>query len=354
MPDENKDANVLSRTIASTATMKLANLPLLDLFYTPLEERFERITRLARRALDVPVAAITLINADTQWFKSVSGWVVSELPRSRSLCNLTLEKNDLNVIADMACDPRTADHPLVVSAPRFRFYGGHPLTDTSGLLGGTFCVFDVKPRHLSKAECQCLGDLAALAQREIADDQLRSVHASLTAKLSVARREAMIDPLTRLWNRRGATMLLESAVQRADRHAAPLGLALLDLDNFKQVNDTFGHHIGDEVLRRIGARLVASVRSEDLICRMGGDEFLLLVADADAETAATVAERVRRAINETPVPTRDRAIAMTASVGFTVREPRDEASVEALLERADDALLQAKGGGRNRVKRHRS
>ena len=329
--------------------MKLANLPLLDLFYTPLEERFERITRIARRALDVPVAAITLISAEKQWFKSVSGWSITELPRARSLCKLTLESNELQVIPDTWADPRTAKHPLVVSAPMFRFYGGHPLTDASGLQAGTFCVFDVKPRELSKAERQCLGDLAALAQRELADDHLRSAHASLTSKLSVARREAMMDPLTRLWNRRGAMVMLESALQRADRSNGPLGLALLDLDNFKTVNDTFGHQTGDEVLRRIAGRLVACVRSDDFICRIGGDEFLILVADADSTTTAAVTERVRRAITETPIATREGAVSMTASVGFTVRHPGEEATVDRLLESADRALMHSKSSGRNRV-----
>ena len=343
------DANLLSRTIASTATMKLANLPMLDLFYTPLEERFERITRIARRALDVPVAGITLINAEKQWFKSVSGWAVTELPRKHSLCRLTLESNDMQVIPDTWADPRPARHPLVLSPPMFRFYGGHPLTDPSGLLAGTFCVFDVKPRELSKAERQCLADLAALAQRELVDDHLRNAHASLTSKLSVARREAMMDPLTQLWNRRGAMLMLESALQRADRSNSSLGLALLDLDNFKTVNDTLGHQTGDEVLRRVAGRLVGCVRGDDFTCRIGGDEFLILVVDGDSKTTAAVTERVRRSITETPIATRSSAVSMTASVGFTVREPREDVTVDQLLDRADRALMQSKSSGRNRV-----
>lgn len=343
------DSTELSRTIASTATIKLANLPMTDLFYTPLEERFERITRIARRALEMPVAAITLMNSEKQWFKSVSGWAVSELPRSRSLCNWTLDANALHIIRDTKADPRTVKHPLVTAAPRFRFYAGCPLADTHGLVAGTFCVYDIKPRNFSNADAQCLLDLAAMAQREMVDDHLRSAHASLTAKLSVARREAMMDPLTRLWNRRGAMLLLESAFQRADRHKTSLGLALLDLDNFKYVNDTFGHQVGDEVLRKIGGRLVSGVRNDDATCRIGGDEFLMLIEDADESTAAHVTERVREAITESPIPTRDRSISMTASVGFTIRKPGDKLSAEQLLERADQALMRSKSEGRNRV-----
>src|SRR5690606_13682419 len=163
MLQQGNDPAPLSKTIASTATIKLAHPPMLDLFYTPLEERFERITRIARQALKVPVAAITLLNAEKQWFKSASGWAIAELPADVSLCRLTLEQNGLQVIPDTKSDPRTAQHPLVVSKPKFRFYAGHPLADGSGLVAGTFCVFDVKPRHLSEAERKCMQDLAALA-----------------------------------------------------------------------------------------------------------------------------------------------------------------------------------------------
>jgi diguanylate cyclase (GGDEF)-like protein len=344
----------LSKTIASTATLKLAHLPMLDLFYTPLEERFERITRLTRRALNMPVAAITLLNSEKQWFKSVSGWAVTELSLEQSLCTRTIESEELVEIADMRADPRTAQHPLVVSPPRFRAYAGFPLIDGDGVAAGTLCVFDVKPHSLSRADKQCLADLAAITQRELADDHLRSVHAALTAKLSIARREAMMDPLTRLWNRRGAMMLLESMFQDADRRNATLALALLDLDSFKQVNDKLGHHIGDEVLRKIGARLVNGVRSGDVACRLGGDEFLLLMVDSDSVAAHKISERVRRIVMETPIPTRDGAVPMTASVGFVLRQPGDAASIEALLERADQALMASKNDGRNRVRMARA
>ncbi len=343
-------AAALSSTIASTATMRLAHLPMFDMLYTPLEERFERITRLARRALGMPVAAITLMNAEKQWFKSVSGWAVSELPRESSLCSLTVEENGLVAIADTRSDPRTADHPLVVSAPRFRAYAGVPLSDDEGFTAGTLCVFDVKPHALSKLDRQSLADLAALTQRELVDDHLRTVHASLTSKLSLARREAMIDPLTRLWNRRGASLLLESTFSRADADGTSLALAVLDLDGFKEVNDTLGHQVGDDVLRKIGARLVSAVRGKDFACRMGGDEFLLLLMDADSASAGRVSERIRRIIMEAPIPTRNGSVTVTASVGFTIRRPGNTASVEALFERADEALRLSKAQGRNRVR----
>jgi diguanylate cyclase (GGDEF)-like protein len=340
----------LSRTIASTATLKIANIHTLDLFYTPLEERFERITRLARRALQVPVAGITLMNDEKQWFKSVAGWGVAELARDVSFCRFTVEGEELLMIADTQLDPRTADNPLVVAAPHFRSYAGFPLTDEHGTVAGTFCVFDVKPRVFSPADQQTMVDLAAMTQREVLSDHLSAAHSALTAKLSVARREAMMDPLTRLWNRRGASVLLKAAFESADKNDTPLTLALLDLDNFKRINDSYGHQMGDEVLRKISSRLIGAVRGADVICRIGGDEFLILMSDTDAALASRIAERIRRIVTDTPLPTRDGAVAMSVSVGCTVRPPHEKLGIEALLERADQALLASKAAGRNRVR----
>jgi diguanylate cyclase (GGDEF)-like protein len=341
---------LLSKTIASTATLKIANIHSHDLFYTPLEERFERITRIARRALLAPVAAISLLNENKQWFKSAAGWGISELPRDEAICKLTVEANQIVMIGDTLADPRVAKLPVVAAAPRFRAYAGHPLVDEHGACIGTFCVFDLKPREFAPVDRQTLTDLAALAQRELLSDQLTNANAALTSKLGMARREALMDPLTHLWNRRGASVLLKAAFASADQRGAPLALALLDLDNFKRINDTRGHQAGDEVLRRVASRLLSTVRGDDAICRLGGDEFLVLMADTDAAIASRVAERIRRAITEAPIPTRDGPVSVSLSVGCTVRQPRDTTAVDALLERADQALMESKAGGRNRVR----
>jgi diguanylate cyclase (GGDEF)-like protein len=340
----------LTKTIASTATLKIASIHSLDLFYTPLEERFERITRLARRALQVPVAAISLLNEDKQWFKSAAGWGISELPRDQAICRLAVEAGQALVIGDTLEDPRVAKLLIVAGTPRFRAYAGQPLLGEHGACIGTFCVFDLKPREFSAADRQALIDLAALAQRELHSDQLTSAHAALTSKLGMARREALMDPLTHLWNRRGASVLLKGAFETADQRGTSLALALLDLDNFKRVNDNHGHQTGDEVLRRVASRLLSAVRGDDAICRLGGDEFLVLMTDTDANIANRAAERIRHAIIDSPIPTRDGAMSMSVSVGCTIRQARDTTAVEALLERADQALMQSKAAGRNRVR----
>ncbi|MGD8340916.1 MAG: sensor domain-containing diguanylate cyclase [Gammaproteobacteria bacterium] len=339
----------LTETIASTATIKLAQLPESSFFCTPIEERFERITRLARRVLKVPVAAITFLNEDKQWFKSVSGWAVTELPNSQSFCPITLAAGRMTIFEDTRQEASLSQHPLVNTGPQFRFYAGHPIMDETEQLCGTFCVFDQKPRQFSEADKNSLIDLAEITQREIFSERMKSVHSSLMSKLGIARRESMMDPLTRLWNRRGAGVMTKAALESANAQNSSVGIAVIDLDNFKQINDTYGHQIGDEVLRKTALRLIQSVRTDDTVCRIGGDEFLLIMKDTDSVVAKGTTQRMREVVAETPIKTRQGPITVTTSVGFTVRSGSEHESVDQLIEQADRALMRSKAEGRNQV-----
>jgi diguanylate cyclase (GGDEF)-like protein len=340
----------LTRTIASTSTLKLAGMHIVDVFYTPLEERFERITRLARRALNVPVAAITCMSPDKQWFKSVAGWAVTELPVSHSLCPLTMEENRICVINDTRADSRVANHPLVAKKPHFRFYAGYPLQETSGIAVGTLCVFDTKPREFSEEQLCTLHDLGEIARQELLSNQLSDAQGELITKLGAARREAMFDPLTRVWNRRGATALLNSTLAKATERDADIALCLLDIDNFKAINDEFGHQAGDQVLRKLAAMLVSSVRSDDIVCRYGGDEFLLILPDTSAEDASRIAERARRTVADSPVQVREGVLSTSVSIGLAVRHRGSEVTVDGLVRQIDDALRDCKRDGRNQIR----
>ncbi len=334
--------------LASTQTLRLATLHKLDLFYTPLEKRFERITRIARRLLNVPVAAVTILSHDKQWFKSVSGWTVSELPLEQSLCVATVASNHLTVVPDTTADRRFSGHPLVIGGPKFRFYAGYPLRDEEGVTAATFCIFDTEPRELSSEDVQSLRDLGQMAQQELLTDRLSDAQAELISKLGSSRREALLDPLTRVWNRRGALPFLRMAL--TDDQNSDVSVALVDLDNFKQINDTHGHHAGDDVLREVANSSVSCLRAQDVVCRYGGDEFLLLLIGADGSQAADMAERVCRTIAESPIETRQGPVHLTISVGCATRSAGDKATGETLIKRADDALMKCKRGGRNRVR----
>ena len=158
---------------------------------------------------------------------------------------------------------------------------------------------------------------------------------------------ALTDPLTGLLNRRGLEAELPKLLALSRRYRAPVSAVMLDIDRFKRVNDTYGHPVGDEVLRRLGRILQESVRKEDLAVRYGGEEFLLLYG-ADRQAAKEVVERIRarfRAEKVEPIP-----YPLTLSAGVAGGEmPEEREALEAWILQADYALLRAKETGRDRV-----
>jgi len=154
------------------------------------------------------------------------------------------------------------------------------------------------------------------------------------------------DTLTGLWNRRKATDLMEYEAHRSERGLQPIGVALLDLDKFKNVNDTLGHELGDEVLKIAAQTLAKSVRKSDILARWGGEEFLAVFPSTCLEGTRIAAEKLRLAVQEAPWSLPGRP-GMTVSIGVSIKYPGT--SWEEVLREADVALYAAKESGRNRV-----
>lgn len=162
------------------------------------------------------------------------------------------------------------------------------------------------------------------------------------------REAANRDPLTGLANRRYLMERIRDEIQRARRKESPLGICIMDVDHFKQINDLFGHETGDQALCRIAAVVQDSVRSYDVYGRWGGEEFLLLLPQTDRDEALGVVQRIRSCINGICVPLEEGGVALSASFGLTALHDGEEAP-DVLLKRADQALFRAKHSGRNRV-----
>lgn len=167
------------------------------------------------------------------------------------------------------------------------------------------------------------------------------------ARLSEEEMTARTDKLTGLYNRRGFEAEFPSFMDRAKAIGGGLAVIAMDLDKFKPVNDTMGHAAGDFVLRGVGKILSEGVRKSDLPCRVGGDEFILLLADLDEQRARERAEAVRSAIGTLAHPGNERGIQITSTMGGTMYRPGETA--EEVMQRADEALYEAKRGGRNRL-----
>ncbi len=343
------DDTALTRTVASTATLKLASLHSIDPFYTPLEERFERITRLARRALKVPIAAITVVQDDRQWFKSIAGLALTELALDKSLCVPVLKEGRPVIVPDTRLELDLMSKPLVCGNPGIRFYAGAPIRNADGNTIGTFCAMDVRPRTPDDDFRTILVDLADMAQRELFSVELRNAQSALVSKLGKARRQAMFDSLTRLWNRRGGIELLDSALKEATRYNHTLGICLADIDNFKQINDQFGHQVGDQVLRRAAGGIVASVRPQDIVCRYGGEEFLVIVHDVNETGLVAVGERICAGMRKLAISLSGEPLPATISVGVALRARDQSIGADELIARADRALYASKRAGRDRV-----
>ncbi len=172
---------------------------------------------------------------------------------------------------------------------------------------------------------------------------------SLREKVQQSIELALFDPLTGLNNRRFLENHLTTMLDNARVRRTPLTLMILDIDHFKQVNDSYGHHCGDEVLKTFADRLRGIIRGGDLLCRLGGEEFVIVMPGVDVAAATRIAERARLAIKEEPfvIDSTAQAIPVTVSIGVAERALDDDAS--ALYRRADRALYRAKAEGRNRV-----
>jgi len=159
---------------------------------------------------------------------------------------------------------------------------------------------------------------------------------------------ASTDNLTGLLRRERLMALLKSLWQFAKTSGIPMGLIMIDIDHFKRVNDTYGHHVGDQVLRHVASLIRVMTPRMSLVGRYGGEEFLVVVADARMDELIKIAEAIRLAVAETPAQTDAGEISVTVSLGIHLADPRRETPKEA-IKKADEAMYKAKAGGRNRV-----
>lgn len=259
---------------------RLGRLRGLNILDTLPEERFDRLTRLARRLFDVPIALVSLVDENRQWFKSAQGLDVTETSRDISFCGHTILGDGIMAIPDASLDERFHDNPLVMAEPNIRFYAGCPLILPDGNKLGTLCIIDSEARELCDYDKKLLSDLAGMAEQELAAIQL-----------------ATIDELTGLSNRRGFETLSVYALELCRRVKKPISLMFFDLDNFKQINDQFGHAEGDQALNDFAHMLKNTYRNSDVLGRIGGDEFAVLLTAASEENLDTTLSRLQQAVD---------------------------------------------------------
>ncbi|MGL5667749.1 MAG: diguanylate cyclase domain-containing protein [Shewanella sp.] len=302
---------------------RLATLRALNVLDTDAEERFDRITRLTRRIFTLPICLVTLVDANRQWFKSRQGIEVEQTPRDISLCAHAINHDGIFVVHDALKDPRFCDNPLVTEPPHIRFYVGYPLTIHGEFRVGTLCLIGNEPRDFTEEDAETLTDLGQMVEAEL---------------LSIAQNT--LDPLTMISNRRGFELLAYQSLASCRRTDAEAALVFFDLDFFKEVNDSFGHRKGDQLLYDFAHILMAAFRESDVIARLGGDEFVVLLSFIERDTVNFAIERFKLLLAEYNQQHSEHPL--ETSIGIAHWSPASDMNLDDLLDAADRAMYRDK------------
>jgi diguanylate cyclase (GGDEF)-like protein len=303
---------------------RLKNLRSLNILNTSQEERFDRLTRLAKRMFDVPIALVSLVDENRQWFKSCDGLNVQETPRDISFCGHAILGDEVFIIPDTIKDERFADNPLVLNEPHIRFYAGCPLRYLDGSKLGTLCIINTEPKILNDEDIESLKDLAELAERELNAVQL-----------------ATLDELTKISNRRGFTVLAQKSLDLCIRQKISASLIFIDINDFKSINDNFGHAEGDKALIVFAEQMIHTFRESDVFGRLGGDEFVALLTNTSIEQAEEITTRFRQSIAEYCQENTNK-YDISFSHGIVSIDFEAEHSIETLLNKADSIMYENK------------
>ncbi len=343
---------------------RLAILERLHILDTMPEQAYEDLVLLASTICGTPIALVSLIDRDRQWFKAHQGTELTETERSIAFCGHAIRRPDeVMVVPDARQDPRFAANPLVTGEPHVRFYAGAPLVTRDGVALGTICVLDDKPHQLTPQQAAALSAIARqvmhLLELRQTNDELKRLadeNARMTRQLlgyqqeleeqnAELAKEAKHDALTGLLNRSGLNKLRELALASRWHQGRIISVAVIDLDHFKRINDTFGHAVGDQVLQTVAEEIRRAIRGGDYAGRFGGEEFVVIMPDTPTAGARTVMERLRKGLagraKDLPTP-------ITVSIGLASSRPGLD-DPDTIFRNADQALYQAKNRGRDRV-----
>ena len=280
--------------------------------------------------------AVALLNADRNLLEVAGSWHDCQIPAP--------------VFEPNSCWALRTGHPHLVVAGDTTARCAHAV----GLKNTYLCIpILAQGEALGIMHFQATDELPTLGDSELSFKTTFAGQVGLSVaniRLREAlRAQSIKDPLTGLYNRRYLAEMMEREIRRAVRAEQSLGVLMLDLDHFKKFNDTYGHDAGDTVLREAASFLTRSIRVEDIVCRYGGEEFVVILPTADLNAAHTRAERIRSKMRELAVLHQGQSLGMvTVSIGVAAL-PLHGTSPKALIEAADAALYRAKREGRDRV-----
>lgn len=310
------------------------------------EKSYDDIARLTAYVCGAPVAMIAFYGRDPQWVKSrfSSGLFADralQLPPAALLCERMVQAPGKVIqVSDMSLDDGFAALPLLHGNGKLRFYAAMPIYSPAGDILGGLTVLDRRARTLSPEQCLALETLARQIMELL---EMRRTLIGLSDANAKLGQQNITDALTGVPNRRAYDQKLTEEYSRAKRTGSSLSLLLIDIDNFKEYNDNFGHPAGDTALQSVARVLMSSLRPYDFLARYGGEEFVIILPSTDLTDAIVVAERVRNLVAGSEFPHRK----FTISIGVARLDV--DAGARALVQAADNGLYRAKAAGRNKV-----
>lgn len=257
---------MLTPAIPSNERQRLKALRDMKVLDTAPEERFDRVTRLARQVFGTPIALVSLVDADRQWFKSRQGLDAAETPRDISFCGHAILDDKIMVVNDATQDQRFCDNPLVCGSPNIRFYAGYPLAAPDGSRVGTLCIIDEQPREISREQLSLLRELGRMIEEEL-----------------IAASTATTDPVTGLSSRSGFLIIADHLLASCRRCGQPATLLMFHLQNLGSIEQRDGRDAGDSAATEFAHLLMANFRSSDIIARTCLDIFCVFLAGTDLD-----------------------------------------------------------------------
>jgi diguanylate cyclase (GGDEF)-like protein len=316
-----------------------------------IDELLQTVVVEAGRRFRVPIALVYVKIGEQEHVRAFAA--LSDLAAVAGAAQAWTFLRQVAAGSDPLIVPDVTNYPsLCEIAPGssvIRGFAVTPLGAAHAEVTGSLCLMDTKPLRMDASELDLLDSLGRDLSRDLARHGGRDPHVAGTPTpklpdIDDLQRLAAVDPLTGLANRRGGGEDITAEISRARRQNSALSCVLLDLDHFKDVNDTFGHQAGDHVLREISSLLRRTVRAYDILIRWGGEEFLVILPGVELEQARKLAERIRNAVEGLPLAGIG---GVTVSAG--VAALGTDYSFEAMFEAADRRLYSAKAAGRNTV-----
>jgi len=329
---------------------RLKSLVEMNILSTARDADLDRITRLTQEHFDLETALISLVDKDRQWFKSRVGLDAQESCRADSFCGHAINSDDMLIVENATKDDRFFDNPAVINAPHVRFYAGQSLHNPAGYRIGTLCVVSSQERRFDAKDQQSLKDFARLAELVLAQRNLSQSQNTLLRSLSHDQRDAMLDPLSGLWNQQGFDLFFKNEAERHYDNDNSFAVILVELDQAKHVCTEYGDELYNEVVKHAADVINQTTNTIDTVTRTEGASFALIVTDINRIQLPILGEKIRKALIKTDkfvLANGQKPFAASIGLTYVPAALRNDDLRNQAMDHAKKALNEARENGGN-------